>query len=156
MSDLTFDPVQRTGYLLWQTFHALDQDLNAALAEFDLTLLQFSALVNIVLEPGISAAEIARRNNSAPQSVQTSLKPLLDRELIERRPHPVHGRVLGVHPLPAGAALVERAGVVVDEVESRMMRDFSASDIETLHGLLLRTLTAVHPLALDRSSIRQQ
>jgi DNA-binding MarR family transcriptional regulator len=151
-----FDPVQRPGYLLWQAAHALDHNLTTALAPFGVTLLQFSCLVHITNEPGVSAAELSRRTGITPQSVQTSLKPLLANGTIERRAHPIHGRVLGIHPSDAAYEVVLKAGGVVDSVEDDLVDGFSAAEAEQLHNLLLRALTNLNPVTLDRSSIRAQ
>ena len=156
MKHIPFDPVQRPGYLLWQTSHALDGRLNAALAHFGVTLLQFSCLVYVVDEPGISAAELSRRTGITPQSVQTSLKPLVDSGTIERKPHPVHGRVLGIYPSDRAFDLVQRAGQTVDSVEDELVDGFSAAEATQLHDLLRRTVANLNPVSLDRSSIRAQ
>jgi DNA-binding MarR family transcriptional regulator len=150
----SFDPVQRPGYLLWQTAHVLEHNLNAALADFGITILQFGCLVHVTNEPGISAAELSRRTGMTPQSVQTSLKPLLENGTIERRPHPVHGRVLGIYPHDAAYELVRNSGIAVDSTEDELVDGFTAAEATQLHDLLLRALTNLNPVALDRSSLR--
>jgi DNA-binding MarR family transcriptional regulator len=150
----SFDPVQRPGFLLWQAAHALDLALAVGLQNFGISILQFNCLIHIGNEPGISAAELARRTGLTPQSLQTSLKQLLESGTIERRPHPVHGRVLGIYPTAAAFDLVERAGLAVDAVEDDMTDGMRPAEIEVLHDLLHRALANLNPVALDRSSIR--
>jgi len=148
------DPTERTGYLLWQTAHLFTLEMTRALEPFDLTPAQFGALTHIGREAGVSAAELARRLLLTPQSVQTALKPLLERELTERRAHPVHGRVLGNHLTGAGARLAAEAGEVVADADEHLLSRFSAEEAEALRDHLRRALLTLNPVALDRSSIR--
>jgi len=152
----SFDLVQRPGFLLWQTSHALSHSLNGALAPFGISILQFGSLVHVTNEPGISAAELSRRSGMTPQSVQSALRPLIDKGVVERRPHPVHGRVLGIYPHESAYDLVREAGIVVDATEAHLTIGFNEADGAQLRDLLLRALTNVNPVALDRSSLRAQ
>ena len=156
MNHIAYDPVQRPGYLLWQAAHAQEHILNSAPAEFGLTILQFGCLIHITNEPGISGAELARRTGNTPQSVQTGLKPLLDNGTIERRPHPVHGRVLGVYPGPGAVALAAGSAAAVDSVDDELVDGFSAAEAQLFHDLLLRAVENLNPVTLDRSSLRPQ
>jgi len=154
VNHINFELVKRSGYLLYQVQHSLDHALGVALAPFDLSPLQFNGLANVNNEPGISAAEIARRNSVTPQSVQTALKPLIERGIIERRPHPVHGRVLGIYPLAAADQLVVDAGNAIDTVEKNLVAGLTDTEAAQFHDLLLAMLQHLNPQALDRSSLR--
>ena len=148
------DPGDRVGYLLWQTAHLVGRRMTVALEPFDLTPAQFGALVHTGREPGVSAAELARRVNLTPQSVQTALRPLLERKWLQRRPHPVHRRVLGNFLTPEGLAGTERASAAVTEADAQLVAALDGDEVAVLRDHLLRVLLALHPAALDRSSLR--
>ena len=148
------DPADRVGYLLWQSAHLVSRRITEALAPFDLTPAQFGALVHTGREPGVSAAELARRVSLTPQSIQTALRPLIERDWVERRPHPVHRRVLGNFLTPDGAASTGRASAAVTDADARLVAGLTEADVAVLKDLLHRTLLSVHPTALDRSSLR--
>ncbi|MFJ7949577.1 MarR family transcriptional regulator [Streptomyces sp. NPDC096354] len=48
---------------------------------------QQNALAHVVLVPGISTAELARRSGVTPQSMGAAVNGLIQRGLLERRPH---------------------------------------------------------------------
>lgn len=144
------------GYLLWQTAHAVGRRMSVALKPFDLTPAQFSALVHTGREPGVSAAELARRINLTPQSTQTALRPLLDREWVQRRPHPVNRRVLGNFLTPEGQAGTERASAAVTDTDTQLVADLTHGEVAALRDHLMRVLLALNPAALDRSSLRSR
>ena len=142
------------GYLLWQTAHLVGRRMGVALEPFDLTPAQFSALVHIGREPGVSGAELARRINLTPQSTQTALRPLLEREWVRRRPHPVHRKVLGNFLTPEGQAGTERASAAVTDTDTQLVADLTDEEVAVLRDHLMRVLLALNPAALDRSSLR--
>lgn len=148
------DPADRAAYLLWQTAHLVSREITTALADSDLTAAQFGALVHITREPGVSAADVARRINLTPQAVQTALRPLLGRGLIERRPHPVHRKILGIFPTEHGCQLTQTASEAVATADATMLNPFSRAESEQLRDLLRRALLSLNPTALDRSSLR--
>lgn len=148
------DPADRIGYLLWQTAHLVGREISAALEPFDLTPAQFGALVHTGREPGVSAAELARRVNVTPQSIQSALRPLIERGWLERRPHPVHRRVLGNFLTEAGIEGAEQAGDAVSGADRRIVSALDGVDEERLKDAIRRALLALNPAALDRSSIR--
>jgi DNA-binding MarR family transcriptional regulator len=154
VNHLPADPATRTGYLLWQTGHAVSRVMSAALEPVDLTPAQFSALVHVSREPGVSAAELARRINLTPQSMQTALLALVHRELVERRPHPVHRRVIGLYPTAGTAETLDQAEHIVRAADEGLVADLDADEAETFHRLLRRVLTTVNPTSFDRTSLR--
>lgn len=154
MKHMTHDPAERGGYLIWQTAHLIGRGIDNALGEFRLTPAQFGAVVHIGREPGISAAELSRRINITPQSVQTALLPLLERGWVQRRRHPVHGRVLGNYLTPEGTTVAHQAGEAVTAFDEQLLGTLSAQEQTQLKALVARLLLSLNPTALDRSSVR--
>lgn len=154
MKDRLDDPADRIGYLLWQTAHLVNREMSIALQPFKFTPAQFGALVHTGREPGVSAAELARRINLTPQSIQTALGPLIERNLMERRPHPVHRRVLGNFLTPDGLTVTHQAGDAVIDADAGISAAFSAAEQEQFKNFVRRALLSLNPNALDRSSLR--
>jgi DNA-binding MarR family transcriptional regulator len=149
------DPADRLGYLLWQTAHLAVRQQAAALEPFGLTPAQLGVLVYTGREPGLSAAELARRVNLTPQSIQTALRPLLARGWVTRRPHPVHRRVLGNFLTPAGRTGAEQAASAAAETDARLVSSLTDDELTDLKVRLRQVLLFLNPAALDRSSLRQ-
>lgn len=154
MNDLITDPAERIGFLMWQTAHAFGAKMRDDLAELDLTTAQFGLLVHVTREPGISAAELARRVNLTRQGIRSALEPLLERDVIVRRPHPIHGRALGLYTTETGDALARSADARINGTEERMLQSFSDDDRRLFHQFVLQATAAINPTALDRTSIR--
>jgi DNA-binding MarR family transcriptional regulator len=153
--DLT-DPVDRVGYLLWQTAHLVGREMANALEPFDLTPAQFGLLVHTGREPGVSGAELARRVNLTPQSIQTALRPLLERQWMQRRPHTVHRRILGNFLTPVGVEGAERASAAVSGADAKLSAGMSDAETAQFKALLRSALLSLNPTALDRSSLRSR
>lgn len=139
------DPADRVGYLLWQTAHLAVRQLTTALEPFDLTPAQFGVLVHAGREPGISAAELARRVNVTPQSIQAALRPLVEREWVARRPHPVHRRVLGNFLTPTGLTGTEQASAAVTETDASLLASLSDTQATVFKDQLRQVLLSLNP-----------
>jgi DNA-binding MarR family transcriptional regulator len=84
----------RVGYELKRAQHALRLEMDGALKKVGLTTPQYAALSVMEGEKGLSGASLARRCFVTPQTMNGILVNLEKAGLLERRPHPEHGRVL--------------------------------------------------------------
>ena len=84
----------RIGYELKRAQHALRLGMDGALREVGLTTPQYAALTVVEGEEGVSGALLARRCFVTPQTMNGVVVNLEKAGLLERRPHPEHGRVL--------------------------------------------------------------
>jgi DNA-binding MarR family transcriptional regulator len=64
---------------------------------------------------------LARRCFVTPQTMNVILATLEDSGLVERRPHPKHGRVLRAYLTERGKERVARAHEIVEAIEERML-----------------------------------
>src|SRR6204780_5704569 len=103
----------------------LHDAMAAALASNDLTVTQFSVLVALDEEPGLSNADLARRAFVTPQSMHAVLQELERLQFVVRRPHPQHQRVLQAELTEAGRRTLRSANNSVDTVEEQMLRKLS-------------------------------
>jgi DNA-binding MarR family transcriptional regulator len=126
------------GYQLKRAQHALRLRVDAALKEVGLTTPQYAALSVLEETPGLSGAALARRSFVTPQTMNVILAKLEGAGLIERSPHPEHGRVLQTYLTDEGRGLVSGAHDVVAAVEESMLASLGRGDrvrlAETLNG----------------------
>lgn len=101
---------QRLPYLLRRVNGALSQRLDEDLREFGLTQSQLSALAILALAhpSGMSGATLSAQSGVTPQSMSAAIAGLSERGLVERSPHPSHGRILECRITDAGTDVLER------------------------------------------------
>ncbi len=120
------------GYELKTAQSLLHARMEEALKPLDLTVSHYSCLFHLRLEPGISAAELARRTFVTRQSMNVMLQQLVDRGLVERPTRPESGRALPTELTAAGIRALDATQVLVDEVERRMLSRLSPAETAAL------------------------
>lgn len=95
-------PDRRTGYVAWQIGQIMAARMERALRPLQLTLAQHRALMQAVLDPGVSSATAARRAAITPQSMGTAVNGLVERGMLERRTTPGDRRTQRLHATEAG------------------------------------------------------
>ena len=115
----------RVGYLIKRAQMVLHDAMADALGSHDLTVTQFAVLTGLDEEPGLSNADLARRAFVTPQSMHAVLQELERLQLVVRRPHPQHQRVLQAELTEAGRGTLKSAADAVDAVEEQMLRKLS-------------------------------
>lgn len=126
----------RVGYELKRAQHALRLEMDGALREVGLTTPQYAALSAVEGEEGLSGALLARRCFVTPQTMNGILVNLEKAGLLERRPHPEHGRVLQAYLTGNGERMLSRAHAFVETVEGRMLKGLTEDE----QGRLLSVL----------------
>ncbi|MFE5536780.1 MarR family winged helix-turn-helix transcriptional regulator [Streptomyces sp. NPDC056492] len=131
-------PEERIGSHVKRAEQALLAAKNAALKPAAVTVPQYAALLWLSEKPGISAAALARLCGVTPPTMNTVLKNLQERALIERTPHEWHRNVLETRLTEEGRAVMELADAGAVRVERALAAAFSAEEREQLIGLLGR------------------
>ena len=108
-------------YLLRQAQVAVRNAVEDALADFGVTLPQFSAMTMLDAYDDLSAADIARLSMLTPQTITVIVRNLERDGLISRAPDPAHGRILRLTLTKDGYAMVKKCRKRVDKVESRIV-----------------------------------
>ncbi len=106
------------------------------MAVYDLRVVDFSLLSLITHNPGITSRQLAAALGLLPPNVVGLVNTLEKRGLIERQPHPVDGRAVGLHLTPAGEALVSEAESTVEHLEIDATSSLTATERKTLIRLL--------------------
>ena len=126
------------GYQMKRAQHALRLAMDGALRGVGLTTPQYAALSVLEEEAGLSGAALARRCFVTPQTMNQILMNLQGSGMVERRPHPEHGRVLSVYLTRKGAELVTLAHGEVGAIEERMLAGLDRGEryrlLEALRG----------------------
>ncbi|MFD8008687.1 MarR family winged helix-turn-helix transcriptional regulator [Streptomyces sp. NPDC058955] len=129
---------ERVGSHLKRAEQALGATKAAVLKPSGLTVPQYAALLGLDENPGISAAALARRCGVTPPTMNTVLKNLQDRSLIERTPHAWHRNVLETRLTEKGRATLADADEQAVRVERALAAEFTDEEREALVGLLGR------------------
>jgi DNA-binding MarR family transcriptional regulator len=137
----------RSGYLLRQAWQAFRTAMEAALRESSLTGAQYAALSVLAREPGASGADLARGCTTTPQAMNGVLATLERDSLVERQPHPTHGRILQVTLTEEGRRRLEAATPRVQRLEAAIERDLSATQIEAIKEWLVTSAQRLEELS---------
>lgn len=103
---------------------------------YDLRIVDFSVLSLIAHNPGISSRQLCSSLNILPPNLVGMINALQKRELIVRRPHPVDGRVMGLHLTSTGVKLMRAAEQTAFELEKGATPRLTPSERKTLMKLL--------------------
>ena len=115
---------------------------DAALVDFDITAPQFAILNELHLNPGQSSADLSRRSTLTAQAVNLTVKYLETRKLLERSPHPIHGRILQTSLTLAGRVLLKDCLRRVRAVEAQMLKGLTEKELLVISSWLARTANA--------------
>ena len=129
---------ERLGSSIKRAEQALIAAKHAALKPAGLTVPQYAALLWLCENPGISAAALARACGVTPPTMNTVLKNLQERGLIERTPHEWHRNVLETRLTEAGRQIMTDADARAVRVERALAEEFTPEEKTTLEALLGR------------------
>jgi DNA-binding MarR family transcriptional regulator len=121
-------PDDRLGYVVKLAQQALRARLDDELRALGLSTAKYSALSALLRSDELSAADLARSGFVRPQTMGDIVKALERDGLLERRRHPVHGRIQLLRLTEAGRAAAARADRRVREVEARMAEPLTESE----------------------------
>jgi MarR family transcriptional regulator, organic hydroperoxide resistance regulator len=121
---------------------ALMSHHEAALRGYGLTMTQYTVLLAISREGGMSGAQLARSAGVTQQTMAAVLTGLEAKQLITRQPSPVHAKVLIAALTAQGQEVLDRAYQEVNVLERAFADTFTPTERGTLRDLLERA-TAV-------------
>ena len=134
-------PEDSAGYLLWQVTHLWQRQVEAALAELDITHLQFVLLAGIgwLTRNGdlLTQVQLAEFCKIDVMQISQVVRKLEVKYLIERSAHPTDTRAKVLTLTLTGETTLEQALPLVEHLD---MKFFSSCD----HTALLVALKQVH------------
>lgn len=134
---ITMDAVYTApGYL----FRRMQQIAVAIFVEecraFDLTPVQYAALVSIHTHPGIDATRLSAVIAFDRSTLGNVIERLETKDLIERKPAREDKRVKLLYLTKTGAALLRDITSAVEKAQARMLQPLKPADRKTLLALL--------------------
>jgi DNA-binding MarR family transcriptional regulator len=127
----------------------LYNEMVESLRHFELTPIQYLVLSLAGRSGSWSTADLARRFDIAPQSMNEVIAALEGKKLIARRESPDHRRILHIRLRASGTRLLQKCDGEVDRIERSAFRDFSPRDMTVFRGMISKALSAFE---LDVSS----
>ena len=127
----------RIGYLLRQASVAHRLRVEKILAEFDLTLPQYSVLSFCLLYPGLSNADLARLTLLTPQTVSTIVSNLERKGMIVRHAHAIHGRIQHIDLSAEARALLKKCDKPVLKLQEELVEGLSPKEEKIVRQWLI-------------------
>lgn len=134
---------QLIGYRLKEVQSLLRSRMEEALRPLGITVAQYVCLEILKSTPGASNAELARQAFVTRQTMNTLLRGLQERGLIERATHATKGRALPTMLTPQGEQMLAQATGRIREIEQRMVGGFSDTQRQELWDLLTACIEGI-------------
>ncbi|WP_063041020.1 MarR family winged helix-turn-helix transcriptional regulator [Nocardia pseudovaccinii] len=100
----------------------------AVLRGYGLTMTQYTVLLTLFRDDAMSGAQLARACGVTQQSMATVLTGMQNKELIDRKPSPVHAKVMIATLTPTGHDLLNRAYQEVIVLERALTDRFTPDE----------------------------
>ena len=113
---------------------------------------QYAVLSVLTRDPGMSGADLARACNTTPQAMNGVLTTLERDGLIERHPHPTHGRILQASLTSEGERRLEAATPAVRGLEDAIEEDLAPEDIAAVKAWLVASAQRLEEIAASRGA----
>jgi DNA-binding MarR family transcriptional regulator len=126
-----------SGFLLRQAWVELRAALEGVLREHGITPPQYGALSVLARDAPMSGADLARASSTTAQATNGVVATLEREGLVERRPHPTHGRILEVFLSDEGKRRVEAANPAVRELEAIIEAGYASEQVAAIKEWLV-------------------
>ena len=143
-------PDGHSGYLLRQAWHAFRGAMDDVLREHGLTGAQYAVLSVLTRQPRLSGADLARVCNTTPQAVNGVLTTLERARLVERQPHPTHGRIRQASLTDEGRRRLDAATPGVRALETAIEDGLSNADLAVVKRWLVAAARGAEHAATRR------
>jgi MarR family transcriptional regulator, temperature-dependent positive regulator of motility len=128
-------------------FHA-----ECSAAGYDLTPVQYAALVAIRKEPGLDQATLSGRIAFDRTTITGVIDRLAQKALIERRPSKTDRRAHALAITDAGEALLQAVQPAVDAAQRQMLQGLNPGEAENFMRLFQKVIRAAN--GLSRAPLR--
>ncbi|MFO0990207.1 MAG: MarR family transcriptional regulator [Alphaproteobacteria bacterium] len=131
------------GYVVRRAQLAIFKDFIQTLAPVDIRPAQYSVLIVIARNPGLTQAELGRALAIKRANLVGMLNELERRKLARRVSSPADRRSHALHLTPQGREMLERFHALALEHEARATRALDAAEKRTLLALLDRVVRSL-------------
>jgi DNA-binding MarR family transcriptional regulator len=144
-------PPRSVGFLISQLGFLSSKRFSAALAPAGIDPREFLLMRFVAASDGRPQQELAERLGIPPSRMVALVDRLEEAGLVERRPNPDDRRVRGLHLTRKGHRVLERAGKIAIDYETRLCAGINREEREQLIDLLQKLqagqtdLRGVHP-----------
>jgi len=138
-----------SGFLLRQAWQQFRAAFETTLRAHDLTPAQYGALSVLARDPGLSGADLARASNTTPQAMNGVLATLERHGLVERRPHPTHGRILRATLTDEGRRRLKAANPAIRALERTIESGFSLEQIAVVKEFLVASAKRLEEISRE-------
>ena len=105
---------------------------------FDLTPVQYAALVAIHTHPGIDATRLSAVIAFDRSTLGSVIERLQAKDFVERKPAPEDKRIKLLYLTKPGAAILREIIPAVERAQARMLEPLKPTERKTLMGLLVQ------------------
>ncbi|WP_339036379.1 MarR family transcriptional regulator [Bradyrhizobium symbiodeficiens] len=105
---------------------------------FDLTPVQYAALIAIHTHPGIDATRLSAVIAFDRSTLGSVIERLQAKDYVERKPAPEDKRIKLLHLTRSGAAILREIIPAVERAQARMLEPLRPADRKTLMGLMVQ------------------
>ncbi len=130
-------------YLVVSLQHRIRQAFAQTFSAVGLNITQYAILEKLGRAETSTATEIAQWLSLRRQTLSTFIIDLEQRGLIERKPHPTHGRVLMLLLTETGSQLLSTCRQQAGQIAERMLKELSQDDLEHFEAYLRQSLTSM-------------
>jgi len=130
-------------YVIGRVGQGLRRELQKLLADWDLSVPEYTALSVLQARPGLSNAQLARRSLMTPQSMNRIVAALEQRKLLQRAVDIDHNRILRAEVTRSGRVLLEAVAPAVAAFENEMMSAVSPEHREVMLDGLIDCMSAL-------------
>lgn len=129
-------PSPKMSYMIARVDRIISKLLTEQLKQLDISLPQYTALSVLAAKRGLSNAKLAERSFIKPQSANKILQDLLMAGWIEKHADPTHGRRILVQLTDTGYQKLEQCNQVVEQLESKMLKNIDINLALLIHNNL--------------------
>jgi DNA-binding MarR family transcriptional regulator len=132
-------------YVVGRVNQGIRRELRHRLAQWELSVPEFTALSILQRRSGLSNAQLARRTMVTPQSMIEILAVLEERGLVRRKVDPDHGRILRAELTVKGERLVSATEPAIQEIQDEMLADVPERQRQVVLDAMLKAMQRLRP-----------
>jgi len=118
----------RIAYSVGRLERAVRRRLATVTRRFGLTVAQYTALSVLRARENLSNAQLARRSFVSPQAMNEIVQAMAEKQIVARRPHARHGRIVEIGLTAKGETVLGRCDAEVERVENAMLERLSQAE----------------------------